>query len=80
MTTIKICDLLNITPATLRTWYKWYNTKEIDCPELPKPKKTGTKYDWSPDDLGKLIVFKDWMPRGRNGVMGRINEGHWGKK
>jgi hypothetical protein len=76
---------LNVSVKTLTGWYKWYTS------EIPKPENVPTlpmyvqEHErsprlWNPDDLDTLKKFKEWVPRGRNGVMGRINEQYWSKK
>ena len=73
----ELCFFVGITEATLRTWYRWYEVRDVDCPELPMPVKIGRRKYWKRSDVDKVIAFKMWMPRGRNGLMGRQNEVHW---
>lgn len=80
MTSVEVCYLLGVTENTLRNWYKWYKIKEADCPELPMPEKIKNKNYWHKSDLNKLIVFKNWIPKGRNGVMGVVNRKFFPKK
>lgn len=77
MTTVELCAFAGISQATLRTWMQWDKETDVPHPQLPKPKKVGSKYEWERSDVDKLILFKTWLPRGRNGLMGRINEIHW---
>ena len=79
MTTVELCAFAGISQATLRTWIKWAEDTDIPHPPLPTPKTDGSRYEWDRSDVDKLILFKTWMPRGRNGVMGRLNEIHWPK-
>lgn len=78
--TVDVCQFLKISEGTLRTWMKWYKIKDIKCPEVPTPQKISGRNYWTQEDLAKLIVFKHWIPKGRNGVMGKVNYIHFPKK
>ena len=57
----------------------YYNSdleKPDDMPKLPKYiqyRPRGPRY-WKQSDIPALLAFKEWVPKGRSGVMGRINE------
>lgn len=85
-TATKISQFLDISVPTLNSWYKWYNdptfVKPIDTPYLPpyiQKSKMGIRY-WDEDCLYYLRKFKDWLPRGRGGVMGDMNARSWGER
>lgn len=87
LTKIEICYLLGINPITLINWYRYIeNTppEEIpkDCPGLPpyKLKEDGKTKVWHGYALHQLYDFQKWIPRGRAGVMGKINEIYWKKE
>lgn len=86
LTANKVSQELDITVVTLTNWYAWYNNDEIkkpdDVPELPQYEQAyerATRY-WKEEDIEKIKVFKDWLPRGRGGVMGEQSKKFWGKK
>lgn len=79
MTATQVCYVLNIANKTLNNWYRWYYddsiTKPKDFPKLPDYIQTherGPRY-WTKDDIPKLRAFQEWIPKGRNGVMGDIS-------
>ena len=51
-------------------------------PELPDFKREGTRGPryWNQEDLPKLQAFRDWLPKGRGGVMGDWNARFWGAR
>lgn len=81
----KVIQQLDISARTLDGWYQYYTSdleKPDDMPDLPKYSQSrprGPRY-WKQSDIPALQAFKDWVPKGRNGVMGRINERFWGEK
>lgn len=87
LTTMQVCYLLNISPTTLKNWYKYVNEtpeNEIpeDCPGLPpyiQANPKAKKY-WNGGDLHKLYAFQKWIPKGRGGKMGKISSKYWSKK
>lgn len=87
LTTMQVCYLLNITPPTLKNWYKYVNEtpqEELpeDCPGLPPymQKSRGSQKYWNGSDLHKLYAFQQWIPKGRGGKMGKISSKYWSKK
>lgn len=85
-TATEVSKELNISVKTLNNWYLWYNDKTLskpnDTPNLPdyiQEHERGPRY-WTKDSITKLRYFQDWLPRGRNGVMGRFSERYWGKR
>lgn len=85
LTTSKVAIKLDVSVRTLLTWYKWYeqegNTME-DVPVLPKYEQAYHRAPrfWEESDIEQLKVFKDWLPKGRNGVMGNVNAKNWGDR
>lgn len=82
----KITQFLDISYATLNSWYKWYNddnfVKPKNTPYLPPYKQDHPRAPryWTPDDLYDLKKFKEWVPKGRRGVMGEYNQRFWGNR
>ena len=81
----KVIQQLDISARTLDGWYKYYQSdleKPENMPKLPEYTQTrprGPRY-WKQSDIPALLAFKEWIPKGRGGVMGRINERFWGEK
>lgn len=82
----KVTQYLDISYNTLNSWYRWYNNpmypKPKDMPKLPEfiqDTPRGPRY-WTEDDLYDLRKFKEWIPKGRNGVMGDYNARYWGER
>ena len=85
-TAIKVCQQLDISPQTLNNWYRWYvspdYSKPEGMPELPSYIQNGprtTRY-WTEEGVKKLKQFKDWLPKGRGGVMGEYSARFWGER
>lgn len=79
LTATRVSYILNIATKTLNNWYKWYYDDSIekpkDTPKLPdyiQAHKMGPRY-WTMEDIPKLKEFQEWIPRGRNGVMGDVS-------
>lgn len=86
LTASAVCLQINVSTKTLNNWYKWYLDPEMEKPEslptLPmyqQDRPNGPRY-WTKDDVKQLEIFKEWLPKGRNGVMGRFNERYWSQK
>lgn len=85
--TMQVCYLLNITPSTLRNWYKYVEEVGPDnlpegCPGLPpyiQENPRAQKY-WNGGDLHKLYAFQQWVPKGRGGKMAQISSKYWSQK
>lgn len=82
----KIAQFLDISVGTLNVWYKWYEDERFEKPEgvppLPPYEQAGPRRPryWSEDVLLDLKRFKDWLPKGRGGVMGDLNARNWGER
>lgn len=76
---------LDVTVTTLFTWYKFWEDPECEKPEdMPPLPEYGRRWEggpkyWKREDLDALIRFRDWVPRGRNGLMGKYNRYKWSK-
>ena len=86
ITATKISQYLNISVVTLNYWYKWYNdsksVKPKDTPYLPPYEQANPRAPryWTEDDLYDLKKFKEWIPKGRGGVMGDCTARYWGAR
>lgn len=86
VTATKVTQYLDISLRTLDNWYRFYRNasekKPENMPELPNYEQLGPKATrfWNEEDLPKLMEFKNWIPHGRSGVMGRTNERYWSEK
>lgn len=72
-----ICYKLDISLNTLNTWYKWQKLEgSPNAPRLPKyyQKNAKSKRYWEKDSLVRLEQFKNWVPKGRAGVMGNFTQ------
>ena len=73
----EVALLVGTTVPTLNTWYKW-KTLESDhelaklLPAFIRGSK-GTRY-WKESDVYKIIEFKAKLPRGRNGILGKVTQ------
>lgn len=82
----KVTQFLDISYNTLNAWYKWYNddqyVKPKDTPYLPPYTQAHPRAPrlWKADDLYYLRKFKEWIPKGRSGVMGEFNSKYWGTR
>lgn len=82
----KVAQHLDISVKTLEGWYGWYNNPEMEKPEntpvLPAYEQAGVRTQrwWKEEDLEQLEIFKNWIPKGRGGVMGVYNKRYWSKK
>lgn len=85
LTASRVAQRLDVSVSTLTNWYKWYNgdyTKPENVPELPEYTQVGTRgvRYWRESSIPMLIAFKEWIPKGRGGVMGEMNARFWGKR
>lgn len=82
----KVTQILDISAHTLNSWYQFYTDdtleKPEDMPNLPdyiQERPRGPRF-WRSEDVESLKKFKEWVPKGRGGVMGRINERYWSER
>ena len=84
LTASKVANQVDVSTKTLTNWYKFYNSdipKPEDMPELPEYEQAYEKAPryWKQEDIPKIIAFKEWVPKGKSGVMGDINITSWVK-
>lgn len=82
----KVAQALDISVSTLNNWYKWTAACHEELPEgmpvLPvyvQHTPRGPRY-WNEEDISQLEAFRDWLPKGRGGVMGTWNARFWGAR
>lgn len=81
----QVANRLDISVNTLSNWYRW-KAQEIDtpvsAPKLPQFTRdwVGGPRRWEESDLPALQAFKEWIPKGRAGVMGKTNSRYWGER
>lgn len=86
LTATDVAHIVGVSVPTLTNWYKWYNDdkykKPVGTPSLPSYEQIGSRTPryWDKGDVDKLIKFKEWLPKGRAGVMGEFNSKSWVKK
>lgn len=82
LTASKVANQVDVSTKTLTAWYEFYTSdlpKPDNMPELPMYEQAyerAPRY-WNPEDIPKIIAFKEWIPRGPHGVMGAINCKSW---
>ena len=80
----QICKMVNVNKITIHRWYKWYNDpyyeKPEDLPELPEIKKLGKRIYLTEEDVEQLKKFKEYLPKGKKGIMGNFNAQYWQKR
>lgn len=86
MAASRVAQTLDISVQTLNNWYRWYLDtpleKPKDMPPLPSFEQShdrGIRY-WDSNDIKKLEKFKEWLPKGRAGVMGDYTARFWGER
>lgn len=86
LTASQVGNKLNISVKTLTNWYKWYEDtsfeKPENTPELPPYTRTHNRGPrlWKKSDIKKLKLFQEFLPKGRNGIMGEFNKRYWSVK
>ena len=78
LTAQQVVVLLGISENTLNFWYRFkrQNPDNEIAQLLPEYKKDGLKGRryWNKEDLWKLIEFQKSVPKGRNGIMGKVTQ------
>lgn len=73
-----------VSVQTINIWYRWrkQNPEHERAKMLPEPiqaKPRQTRF-WEPQDVMKLIEFKNTVKTGRDGIMGQITQKYVKKK
>ena len=83
---IKATELAYKVGASVQTISMWYKFKEENpdseyshmLPDFVCIGANRTRY-WKASDVEKLIIFRNSIPRGRNGVLGSVTQRYVGK-
>jgi predicted DNA-binding transcriptional regulator AlpA len=84
---LKVEEVALLVGSSVKTINNWYAWKKVE-PEhelaklLPDFIQTGsrkTRY-WKQGDIWMLIKFKQSLPKGRNGVLGKVTQKYYVKK
>lgn len=81
----QVAQILDISTATLKRWYKWYECEDYDKPpglKLPEysTDNRGTKY-FTIDSVAALKVFKHDLQFKYRGIMSEFNANYqWGQR
>lgn len=80
----EVAILVGVSFKTINTWYQFKRENPENeyaqlLPEYIQVGQRGTRY-WKKSDIYKLTQFKQSIPQGRNGVMGRVTQKYYKKK
>lgn len=80
----QVAVLINSSTQTIDNWYRFKRENpnhELSklLPDYEQEGERQTRY-WSPNDVAKLVEFKNNLPKGRNGVMGSVTQKYYRKK
>ncbi len=78
LSALKVSQKLNISTKTLNNWYRFWEDETTEkpkgIPELPAYQRINDNMRiWDVKDIPQLRKFKNWIPKGRNGIMGKTN-------
>ena len=80
----EVAVLIKSSVPTISSWYRWKRLEPNHplaqmLPDFERHGAHRTRY-WRYSDIPKLIEFKDAIPQGRNGVMGRVTQAYVKKR
>lgn len=80
----QVAVLINTSTETINNWYRFKkeNPDHEFSKLLPDYSQDGarqTRY-WDSEDIGKLLEFKNSIPKGRNGVMASVTQRYYHKE
>ena len=76
----EVAILVNVSVKTINEWYVFKRTepKNEYAKMLPDPIKDNTgRRLWKQADIDKLIQFHNEIPKGRNGIMGKVTQRYY---
>ena len=84
LTIEEVAVSVGVSVQTINIWYRWrkQNPEHERAKMLPEPiqaKPRQTRF-WEPQDVMKLIEFKNTVKIGRDGIMGQITQKYVKKK
>jgi predicted DNA-binding transcriptional regulator AlpA len=74
----EVAVTVGISVPTLNSWYKWrklepeHKMAEL-LPDYVQEGGRQTRY-WKDTDIWKLIKFRQELPKGRNGILGKVTQ------
>lgn len=82
LTTGQVANRLNISPYTLKRWYKFWESADVNelnelvkngMPSLPAYEVFGNRGDrvWNEEDIEELKEFQKWIPATKNGIFSK---------
>ena len=78
LTIEEVAVSVGVSTQTLNIWYRWakQNPEHERAKMLPKsiPAKPRPTRFWEPQDVMKLIDFKNTVKTGKNGIMGSVTQ------
>ena len=71
---------VGVSTKTIRNWYRFKRENPDNelaklLPEVVRKDVRKTMY-WKPDDVWKLMEFKQKIPTGRGGIMGSVTQAY----
>lgn len=74
----EVAVIVGISVPTLNSWYKWRKLEpdhEMSTllPDYVQEGGRQTRY-WKDTDVWKLIEFRQRIPKGRNGILGKVTQ------
>lgn len=80
----EVAVLIKSSVPTISSWYRWKRLEPNHplaqmLPDFERHGAHKTRY-WRYSDIPKMIEFKNAIPQGRNGVMGRVTQAYVKKR
>lgn len=74
----EVAVLINRSTQTINMWYQWKRENPDNelaqlLPEYVQEGSRKTRY-WKQEDVWRFIEFEQCMPKGRNGLMGKVTQ------
>lgn len=76
----EVAVLVNVSVKSINEWYVFKRTEPDNkyAKMLPEPKRDDTgRRLWRESDVDKFIKFHNEIPKGRNGIMGKVTQRYY---
>lgn len=78
LTVTEVAVLVGCSVQTINYWYAFKRKEPQNrlaqlLPDYSQEGARQTRY-WTEEDIFKLVLFKDSIPRGRNGILGEVTQ------
>lgn len=76
----EVAILVNVSVKTINEWYVFKRTEPDNkyAKMIPEPIRDNSgRRLWKQTDIDKLIKFHNDIPKGRNGIMGRVTQRYY---